>query len=126
MNNIISVIIPVYNVEKYIVQCLESVLNQSYKELEVILIDDGSTDRSGEICDFYAKKDGRVRVIHQENGGAARAKNAGLRIATGKYLSFVDSDDYLANNAYGYMVEQIKKYQHKLSYEDFMEIYGHL
>lgn len=104
MNRIISVIIPVYNVEKYLPQCLDSVLSQSYTDLQVILIDDGSTDSSGGICDAYAAKDARIIVIHQKNAGAAAAKNAGLRIATGKYLSFVDSDDYLAPDAYAHMV----------------------
>ena len=91
----ISVIIPVYNVEKYISQCLDSVCNQTYSDLEIILVDDGSTDASGEICDIYACHDKRIHVIHQENSGAAAAKNAGLRVASGEYLSFVDSDDFL-------------------------------
>lgn len=105
----ISVIIPVYNVEKYISQCLESVCNQIYDDLEIILIDDGSTDTSGEICDEYACKDDRIRVIHQENHGAAAAKNAGLRVATGTYLSFVDSDDYLEPGAYCHMMQLIQE-----------------
>lgn len=108
MDNVISVIIPVYNVEKYLPQCLDSVLNQDHRALEVILIDDGSADNSGTICDAYAAKDGRVTVIHQKNGGAAAAKNAGLRAATGEFLSFVDSDDYLEPNVYGFMVETLK------------------
>ena len=95
MNGLISVIVPVYNVAAYLPQCVQSILTQDYPDLEVILIDDGSTDASGTICDEYAQKDGRVRVIHQKNGGAAAAKNAGLRVATGTYLSFVDSDDFL-------------------------------
>lgn len=103
MNNTISVIIPVYNVESYLRQCLDSVLSQSYSSLQVILIDDGSTDTSGDICDEYVVKDPRVVVLHQKNGGAAKAKNAGLRIASGKYLSFVDSDDFLDPNAYMHM-----------------------
>lgn len=104
MNRTISVIIPVYNVEAYLRQCLDSVLSQSYRDLQVILIDDGSTDTSGMICDEYAAKDQRVTVIHQKNGGAAAAKNAGLRCATGEYLSFVDSDDYLEPGAYDHMI----------------------
>lgn len=102
--NVISVIIPVYKVERYLEQCLDSVLNQDYEQLEVILIDDGSPDASGAICDRYALQDSRVRVIHQKNGGGAAAKNTGLRVATGEYLSFVDSDDYLEPNVYSYMV----------------------
>ena len=104
MNRVLSVIIPVYNVEQYLSQCLDSVLSQSYSDLQVILIDDGSTDSSGTICDEYVAKDARIVVIHQKNAGAAAAKNAGLRIATGKYLSFVDSDDYLEPDAYAHMV----------------------
>lgn len=109
MDDLISVIIPVYNVEDYLSICIESILLQKYSALEIILIDDGSTDGSGKICDEYAKKDPRIRVIHQPNGGAAAAKNAGLEIATGKYLSFVDSDDYLDANAYDYMIRVLKE-----------------
>ena len=104
----VSTIIPVYNVEQYLPQCLDSVLSQSYSDLQVILIDDGSTDSSGAICDEYAKRDSRIVVIHQKNSGAAAAKNAGLRIANGKYLSFVDSDDYLESDAYAHMVELLE------------------
>lgn len=109
MPDTISVIIPVYNVEKYLPACLESLLSQSYSELEILLIDDGSTDSSGRICDEYAKKDYRIRVIHQKNGGAANAKNTGLRAATGKYLVFLDSDDYLEPDAYKYMLDRMKE-----------------
>lgn len=104
MKDVISVIVPVYNVAAYLRECLNSVLGQDYEKLEVILIDDGSKDGSGAICDDYAAKDSRVKVIHQENAGAAAAKNAGLRIATGEYLSFVDSDDTLEPGAYAYML----------------------
>ncbi len=108
MNDVISVIVPVYNVAAYLPECLESILNQDHEKLEVILIDDGSKDESGRICDQYAARDSRIRVIHQKNSGAAAAKNAGLRAATGAYLSFVDSDDYLEPNAYGAMVKLLK------------------
>lgn len=101
----ISVIIPVYNVEKYISQCLDSVCNQTNKDLEIILVDDGSTDASGRICDEYACHDKRIQVIHQKNSGAAAAKNVGLQVASGEYLSFVDSDDFLEPNAYRYMIQ---------------------
>ena len=104
MENMISVIVPVYNVAAYLPECLESILDQDYENLEIILIDDGSTDGSSEICDKYAERDLRIKVIHQKNGGAANAKNAGLRIASGEYLSFVDSDDYLEPGAYSHMV----------------------
>lgn len=108
MDGVISVIVPVYNVERYLPQCLESILSQSYKQLEVILVDDGSRDSSGAICDDYAKRDDRIVVIHQKNGGAAAAKNTGLRAATGEYLSFVDSDDFLDPDVYAYMVDLLK------------------
>ena len=99
-SGVISVIVPVYGVEKYLEQCIESILGQTYPNLEVILIDDGSPDRCGEICDRYARMDSRVNVIHKENGGAASARNAGLRMAAGEYLTFVDGDDFLPTDAY--------------------------
>jgi glycosyltransferase involved in cell wall biosynthesis len=92
---IISVIVPVYNTEKYLSQCIESILTQSFIDFELLLIDDGSSDRSGEICDEYAKKDGRIKVFHQVNSGVSAARNLGLRNAMGKYAVFVDSDDYV-------------------------------
>jgi glycosyltransferase involved in cell wall biosynthesis len=119
----ISVIIPVYNVEGYLLQCLDSVLSQSYADLQIILIDDGSIDRSGEICDAYAAKDSRVVVIHQKNGGAAAAKNAGLRVATGKYLSFVDSDDYLEQDAYAHMIALLETQQADVIQCAFRDVY---
>lgn len=91
----ISVIVPAHNVEKYLETCLDSILNQEYKNLEIILIDNASTDRTGEICDKYAEMDNRVSVVHEQHGGAALARNIGLDMATGKYISFVDSDDYV-------------------------------
>ena len=109
MNNLISVIVPVYNVAAYLPQCLDSILQQDHEALEVILIDDGSTDCSGEICDGYAAADSRIRVIHQKNSGAAAAKNAGLRAATGEYLVFADSDDFVEPGAYSYMLRTLQK-----------------
>ena len=109
MKDVISVIVPVYNVAAYLPECLDSILSQDYDKLEVILIDDGSTDDSGAICDDYARRDSRIRVIHQKNGGAAAAKNAGLRAATGEYLSFADSDDFLEPGAYAYMMALLKE-----------------
>lgn len=94
-NHLISVIIPVYNVENYLERCLDSVLNQSYENLEVILVDDGSTDNSGSICDEFATKDTRIKVIHKENGGLSSARNKGLEDMTGSYLTFIDSDDVI-------------------------------
>jgi glycosyltransferase involved in cell wall biosynthesis len=110
MNNKISVVIPVYNVEKYIKECLDSVINQTYKNLQIILVDDGSTDNSGEICDEYASKDNRITVIHQENQGAGAAKNSGIELATGEYLSLIDSDDYIELNYYETLLSVMKNY----------------
>lgn len=95
-----SVIIPVYNAQQHIKRCMESIIDQSYTDLEIILINDGSTDNSGEICDDYAQKDKRVKVIHKENGGVSSARNAGLEIATGDYISFIDPDDWIDRNMY--------------------------
>ena len=110
MKDVISVIIPVYNVEDYIGECLDSLKAQTYKNLEIILIDDESTDNSGNICDDYAIRDDRIKVIHKKNGGAASARNEGLKIATGEYLTFVDSDDYLDAESYEYMINKIQEY----------------
>lgn len=123
MNRSISVIVPVYNVASYLPQCVDSILAQDYEALEVILIDDGATDRSGEICDQYAQKDRRVRVIHQENSGAAAAKNAGLRTASGDFLSFVDSDDYLEPNTYGYLARMLLDTGADVVQGSFREVY---
>lgn len=95
---LISVIVPIYKVEKYLEQCIDSILKQTYKNLEIILVDDGSPDNCGKICDNYAEKDNRIKVIHKKNGGLSSARNAGLDIATGEYISFIDSDDYVAEN----------------------------
>lgn len=97
---LISVIVPVYKVEAYLDKCVGSIVAQTYKNLEIILVDDGSPDRSGEICDEWAKKDPRIRVIHKENGGQATARNAGMAVATGKYIAFVDSDDWIDPQMY--------------------------
>lgn len=97
---LISIIVPVYNVERYLERCVDSIINQTYRNLEIILVDDGSTDKSSEICDRYEKKDNRVRVLHKRNGGAASARNKGLEVATGEYIGFVDSDDYIASDMY--------------------------
>lgn len=97
---LISVIVPVYKVEKYLDECVQSIVNQTYKNLEIILVDDGSPDRCPEMCDEWARRDSRIKVIHKENGGASAARNAGLDIAVGQYVGFVDSDDYIATNMY--------------------------
>lgn len=95
----ISVIIPVYNVAQYLSQCVESLFSQSFKELEIILVDDGSTDDCSDLCDEYERKDVRIKVIHKKNGGLSDARNAGMRIAKGEWIYFVDSDDWVAQDA---------------------------
>ena len=99
----ISVIIPIYNVEKFLNRCIESVLKQTYSELEILLVDDGSTDKSGAICDYFAGIDSRIRVIHKRNGGLSDARNVGLAACTGKLVMFVDSDDYIVQDCIAYM-----------------------
>ena len=123
MNDLISVIMPVYNVAGYLHQSIESVLHQDHRNLELILIDDGSTDASGSICDAYAAQDHRVRVIHQKNGGAAAAKNAGLRTASGTYLCFVDSDDFLEPNVFGYMLRTLQEQEADAVQFSFRDVY---
>ena len=95
MNELITVIVPVYNVEKYINRCVDSIINQSYTNLEIILVDDGSPDNCGQICDKYANEDARVKVIHKKNGGLGFARNSGMEVSTGKYVTFIDGDDYI-------------------------------
>ncbi|MBO4675413.1 MAG: glycosyltransferase [Elusimicrobiaceae bacterium] len=99
-NPLISVIVPIYNVAPWLPRCLDSIVGQTYKNLEILLIDDGSTDNSLEICQQYAEKDPRIKVIHQENKGVSAARNAGLDVATGEFISFVDPDDWLEKNCY--------------------------
>ena len=98
--NLVSILVPVYNVEKYIRKCLDSSLVQTYPKLEIILIDDGSTDESGKICDEYASKDARIMLIHKHNGGVTSARKAGLKMAKGEYIGFVDPDDWIEPNMY--------------------------
>lgn len=100
---LISVIVPVYNVEAYLDQCIRSITEQTYRNLEIILVDDGSPDGSGAICDTWAEKDSRIRVIHKENNGAGAARNTGLDLARGELLAFVDSDDYIAPDMYEHL-----------------------
>ncbi|WP_052769948.1 glycosyltransferase [Paenibacillus sp. IHB B 3415] len=95
MESVISIIIPIYNVEHFIVKCIESIIHQTYKNLEIILVNDGSPDNCGRICDDYAFQDNRIKVIHKKNGGLSSARNAGLDVATGNYIGFVDSDDWV-------------------------------
>ena len=100
---LISVIVPVYNVEKYLDKCIQSIADQTYRNLEIILVDDGSPDRCGAICDEWAARDSRVRVIHKENGGAGLARNVALDVAKGELIAFVDSDDYIAPDMLSYL-----------------------
>ena len=100
MNPKITIIVPVYKVQPYLSKCLDSIIHQTYDNLEIILVDDGSPDECPSICDRYSKRDRRIKVIHKENGGLSSARNAGLQIATGKYISFVDSDDWLEHDMY--------------------------
>ena len=108
-NELISIIVPVYNVEKYLEKCVNSIVNQTYKNLEIILVDDGATDSSGKLCDELAKIDNRIKVYHKENGGLSDARNYGVERATGDYIGFVDSDDYIDAEMYEKLYEAIKK-----------------
>lgn len=111
---LISVIVPVYNVEEYLPRCVDSILAQTYENLEVILVDDGTKDNAGLLCDQYAQKDARIKVIHKTNGGLSSARNAGIDIAKGDYLAFVDSDDWIEPDAYEVMMAAAQKYDVKL------------
>lgn len=104
----ISVIVPVYKVERYLRQCIDSILNQTYRDLEILLIDDGSPDRCGEICEEYARKDDRIRFFHMENNGLSAARNLGLREAKGDYIGFVDSDDWIEPDMYENLLKQLE------------------
>lgn len=95
----VSVIVPIYNVEKYLAECVDSILGQTFQDIEVILVDDGSSDRSGQMADDYAAQDTRVKVIHKENGGLSSARNAGMKVARGQYIYYCDSDDYISRDA---------------------------
>lgn len=109
MNPLISVIVPIYNVEKYLARCVDSIVNQTYKNLEIILVDDGSPDRCPQMCDDYAEKDSRIKVVHKKNGGLSDARNAGMAVATGEYISFIDSDDYVSDDFFGCLLDVMNK-----------------
>jgi glycosyltransferase involved in cell wall biosynthesis len=102
-NSLISIVIPVYNGESYLPRCIESVLSQSYKNLEIIIVNDGSTDKSPYICDGYRKRDKRIKVIHRKNAGPGAARGEGVRVATGDYIAFVDADDFIDKNMYKHL-----------------------
>ena len=106
---LISIIVPVYNVKNYLEKCLQSICGQTYKNLEIILIDDGSSDGSGELCDLFAQRDGRIKVIHQANAGQSAARNRGLAVAQGEFLGFVDSDDWIEPDMYEFLYHLLKE-----------------
>ena len=110
MENKISIVVPIYNVEQYLPKCIDSILNQTYQNLEILLVDDGSPDKCGEICDKYAKKDSRIKVIHKKNGGLADARNMALGVMTGEYVVCVDSDDYISPTHIAGLHHLIEKY----------------
>ena len=103
----ISIVVPVYNVEKYLERCVNSLINQTYEDIEILLIDDGSRDGSGQICDEYVKKDSRIKAFHKENGGLSDARNYGMERATGEYIAFIDSDDYIEPDMMEYLIGSI-------------------
>lgn len=107
MRDLISVIVPIYNVAQYLPQCLDSILCQTYPDLEILLIDDGSTDCGGAVCDAYARRDARIRVIHKENGGLVSARKAGVRAAKGRYIGYVDGDDWIASDMYEMLYDRL-------------------
>lgn len=119
---LVSIIVPIYNVEKYLDRCIQSILNQSYENLEIILVDDGSPDRSSEICDEYRKSDQRIIVVHKENGGLSDARNAGLILAKAKYIIFLDSDDYIEHTMVEDAVTVWKRIIQKSLFADIMQI----
>lgn len=128
--DIVSVVVPIYNVELYMRKCIDTIISQTYKELEIILVDDGSTDESGKIVDEYEKKDTRIKVIHKLNGGLSDARNAGMKEAKGKYICFIDSDDFIEKNMIENMVNQIKKSNSDVVicgfYVDYEDKFGNL
>ena len=120
--DLISVIIPVYNVDKYLPKCIDSIINQTYKNLEIILIDDGSTDSSPKICDEYMNKDSRIIVIHKDNGGLSSARNKGIEVAKGNLICFIDSDDYLELNMLEELKNNMDKYDSDIACCNFYDI----
>lgn len=119
MDPLISIIVPIYKVENYLRKCIETIMNQTYKNIEIILVDDGSPDNSAQICDEYAQQDNRIVVIHQKNGGLSNARNSGLNIAKGEYIGFVDGDDYIENDMYETLYNAIKENNAQMAICDF-------
>ena len=119
----VSIVLPIYNVEKYLRRCIDSVINQTLREIEIILVDDGSPDDCGQICDEYCKKDERIKVIHQKNRGLSAARNSGIEIATSEYICFIDSDDYIEKDMIEYLYNNAKKYNTDITCCGFTNIY---
>ena len=124
MNELISIVVPVYNVEKYLKKCIDSIINQTYENLEIILVDDGSTDNSKKICDEYILKDNRIKVIHKENGGLSDARNVGVDKAKGEYIVFIDSDDWIDEKMIEILYYIIKKNNSDISICDYFLAYN--
>ena len=122
MCDLISVVIPIYNVEQYLNRCIDSILKQTYTNLEILLIDDCSTDSCGAICDHYSVKDGRIKVLHKKNGGLSDARNIGIAMASGEYITFVDSDDSVASDMIQYLYGLIMKYKVEVSMCQYQSI----
>lgn len=120
----ISVIVPVYNVAPYLKECVDSIMNQTLTDIEIILVDDGSTDESGAMCDRYAKEDGRIRVIHKKNGGLSDARNAGLKICQGEFIGFVDGDDYVDRFMYEVLYNRAVQMQADVSGCLYIDVYN--
>lgn len=123
MEEMVSIIVPVYNVEKYLEECLNSILGQTYKNLEILLIDDGSTDASGNMCDTLAENDERIKVIHKRNSGVSAARNTGLYNCNGQYITFVDSDDYIELDYVQVLMESMKQFDVDIAECGFYELY---
>lgn len=120
----LSIVVPVYKVEPFLDKCIASILTQTFSDFELILVDDGSPDRCGEMCENWARKDSRIRVIHKENGGLSDARNAGIEIAKGEYIGFVDSDDYIKPDMYEVLVENMEKYNADISMCGYADVYS--
>lgn len=118
---LISILVPIFNVEKYVSECVESIIQQDYKNIQIILVDDGSTDKSGELCDQFASRDIRIEVIHQENKGLVSARKSGLKKAKGDYIGFVDGDDYIAPSMYGVLLKKIVEYDADFVHSGFVQ-----
>lgn len=120
----VSIIVPVYNAQEYLKRCVDSILSQDYRDFELLLMDDGSKDASGEICDAYAQQDGRVRVIHKENSGVSDTRNQALELARGTFLQFLDSDDWIVPEATRLLVRSMEEYNCDMVISDFYRVSG--